>query len=408
MKTADAVSLTRVQLYDLIWQEPTRTVAARLGISDVGLAKICRKHHIPRPWRGYWREKETGKRPRQPKLPSWPTRLGPEPESITFHVQKPPEPGTPVPIRPPEPETVQAQRAFEEAPEHQIAVAATLTDPDRLVRRAVRLLRKQDDRGFRFSREQRCLAIHVTDGSLDRALRILDALLKGCSSRGWAAACQAERPWHTQVTVLGELISVGVDEKVRTIRAPREPFETRDWLKPQPKDTYEPTGLLTLWLGADDTSSRHERTWSDGKHQRLETCLNDVMVGFIQIVEARQAARREAEEQRRRWAEEERQRQLAAERWEREKDRREELHRQVQVWRQAQEFQAYLAALQAAAQPHVVHDPDGRLARWLRWTEGYVARLDPMHAVASLPLDPPGYNRTPIDLSDFGTTPPGS
>lgn len=65
-------SLTRQHLYELIWNEPTRTVAQRLGLPDVGLAKVCRKLHTPRPWRGYWREKETGQRPRQPKLPTMP------------------------------------------------------------------------------------------------------------------------------------------------------------------------------------------------------------------------------------------------------------------------------------------------------------------------------------------------
>jgi hypothetical protein len=77
--------LTREQLYELVWNAPTRKVAQGLGISDVGLAKICRRFHIPRPWRGYWREKETGHRPRQPKMP--PLRLRPR-----FHRLRPEEP----------------------------------------------------------------------------------------------------------------------------------------------------------------------------------------------------------------------------------------------------------------------------------------------------------------------------
>jgi hypothetical protein len=31
------------ELFDLVWSEPTRTIAKRLGISDVGLAKACRR-----------------------------------------------------------------------------------------------------------------------------------------------------------------------------------------------------------------------------------------------------------------------------------------------------------------------------------------------------------------------------
>jgi hypothetical protein len=405
MSNAEPTLKSRQQLYEMIWKEPTRTVAARLGISDVGLAKVCRKHHIPRPWRGYWREKETGHKPRQPKLLPWPTHLGKEPAAITFNAKSLAAPRTPAPPRPPEPETVQSQRAFEAAAEHRITVAEALSDPDRMVRRAVRLLRKKDDRGYLHPRERPCLSIWVTAGSIDRAARISDALIKACRSRGWPVGCQAEQPWQTVVTVLDETIAVGLSEKVRTIRAPQEPIATRNWLAPRPMDTYEPTGQLTLWLGSGASRDNHERTWSDGKRQRLETCLNDVMIGFVEVVEDRKAARREAEERRRRWAEEEQQRHLAAERWEREKERREELQRQAQTWSRAHELRTYLTALRSAAQTQLQEEPDGRLARWVRWAAAYVDEIDPMQAVTSLPLNPAGYRRQPIDLSGFGVDP---
>lgn len=67
MKTT---AVTRKDLYELVWSEPMRRLATRYGISDVGLAKICRKHDIPRPPRGYWAKKEFGKAPPQAKLPN--------------------------------------------------------------------------------------------------------------------------------------------------------------------------------------------------------------------------------------------------------------------------------------------------------------------------------------------------
>jgi hypothetical protein len=36
-------TFSRQELFDLVWSEPTRTIAKRLGISDVGLAKACRR-----------------------------------------------------------------------------------------------------------------------------------------------------------------------------------------------------------------------------------------------------------------------------------------------------------------------------------------------------------------------------
>jgi len=46
--------LSRDELYGLVWQEPLKTVAPKFGVSDVALAKVCRKNLIPVPPRGYW------------------------------------------------------------------------------------------------------------------------------------------------------------------------------------------------------------------------------------------------------------------------------------------------------------------------------------------------------------------
>jgi hypothetical protein len=59
----------REKLYEEIWSEPMIRVAKRYNLSDVGLAKVCRKLNIPRPGRGYWEKKGAGKPlPRRPQL----------------------------------------------------------------------------------------------------------------------------------------------------------------------------------------------------------------------------------------------------------------------------------------------------------------------------------------------------
>ncbi len=40
-------------LYEEVWTHPMRVVAARYGISDVMLKKICRRLDVPTPPRGY-------------------------------------------------------------------------------------------------------------------------------------------------------------------------------------------------------------------------------------------------------------------------------------------------------------------------------------------------------------------
>ena len=51
----------RERLYEEVWSEPVIVVAKKYGLSDVGLAKICKKLNIPRPGLGYWAKKAAAK-----------------------------------------------------------------------------------------------------------------------------------------------------------------------------------------------------------------------------------------------------------------------------------------------------------------------------------------------------------
>lgn len=46
----------REELYERAWSTPMQKLAKEYGLSDVGLAKTCRKLCIPVPRRGYWEE----------------------------------------------------------------------------------------------------------------------------------------------------------------------------------------------------------------------------------------------------------------------------------------------------------------------------------------------------------------
>jgi len=50
----------REELYEKVWSRPMRILAMEYGISDVGLAKVCRKLGVPVPGRGYWAKKAAG------------------------------------------------------------------------------------------------------------------------------------------------------------------------------------------------------------------------------------------------------------------------------------------------------------------------------------------------------------
>jgi hypothetical protein len=80
--------LRREDLHKLVWTAPVSEVAARIGISDVGLAKACRRAEIPIPARGYWARVGAGQPLCEEPLP--PGRVG-IPELIRITSIKPPQ-----------------------------------------------------------------------------------------------------------------------------------------------------------------------------------------------------------------------------------------------------------------------------------------------------------------------------
>jgi len=78
--------LEREVLYRLVWEAPVSEVATRLGISDVGLAKVCRRTAIPLPAKGYWAKVAAGSDLKPPNLPPAPPGL---PRLIRIRGRKP-------------------------------------------------------------------------------------------------------------------------------------------------------------------------------------------------------------------------------------------------------------------------------------------------------------------------------
>jgi hypothetical protein len=63
------VTYDRSRLYAEVWSAPARSIAQRYGVSDVALAKMCRKLSVPLPGRGYWAKVVAGHNPPRRELP---------------------------------------------------------------------------------------------------------------------------------------------------------------------------------------------------------------------------------------------------------------------------------------------------------------------------------------------------
>lgn len=65
----------REALYDLVWTTAVSEIAQQLSVSDVALAKLCRRAAVPIPGRGYWARVDAGQQPARVPLPKAPEGL---------------------------------------------------------------------------------------------------------------------------------------------------------------------------------------------------------------------------------------------------------------------------------------------------------------------------------------------
>ena len=355
-------TLTRDELYTLVWSEPASKVAARYGISDRGLGKLCEREGIPVPPRGWWAKKAAGKRPKQLKLP--PIQQG-QHNHLTF---KEPRPTTAPPAEaPPEPPEI----IFERQPENQIAVdaGARITHP--LVREAGIGLRKATPAydGIRHA-PRGCIDLRVSRDSIQRSLLIMQALLRALEQRGYGVEV---KDGMTFVTVLGERLRIyvreGLKQEIRDL-TPEERERRRQGLAVNPY-RRTPSGDLTFYQGEHYAS----KVTADNAKRRLEEGLNMFLEALVREAYREKALRaeREREAEKRRVAEEHRKEQELVKRFEISK--RERFDTLVTQWQAAEGRREFLAVLRENAG---VVTEGSALAEWFQWVERYIDISDPL------------------------------
>jgi hypothetical protein len=372
-------TIERKALHAAVWKAPATTVAARYGITSTALAKICRKLGVPAPPRGYWAQIAAGQSVPRAPLPKA------RPGQPTEHVLSAP---------PKAPAAVTAVVARIEGSHPAIVVPDTIEVLHPLLIRYVpRLRAKREDRDI--WRETDCIAIHVSREALDRALRVMHAILVALDERGIAVEVTRPTTEHGQIvpsrtiaTVGGSRLAIGLTEEIRT-----EISEIAPSLKPPPHATPEsraswfqaeirasmartearlrakhvPTGQLTLWIDPLVyllTSVR--RRMRDTEHQRVESLLNKFVVQLQLIAElVRQKAEDDA---RRRQAQAETARQWAIEDRLRERQKRleEDLARRSASLVRLRDMRALIAAVDAS------EAPSPSTTAWIAWARGHV------------------------------------
>jgi hypothetical protein len=374
--TAESTALSRKELHELVWSIPMQKLAAQYSLSDRGLAKICEKHWIPAPGRGYWAKKAAGHRAPKQALPPLPPALS-HLDSIVLHAWG-------VADEPPLPPAVLRQTQMEHAPENLIVVADTLRGSHVLVRQTAEALKSSKGPATEVLHNYatRHLDVQVSRECLPRALRILDALVKAFEKRGWRVSVGTGDERNTYVTVREQRVAFGIREKLKKVKSePPKPvrgFSGQMYTPYRSEYDTVPSGKLSLVL-RETWGSSVRRSWDETESTKLEERLNEFVIGVVmQAEEQLEFARRVEENARQARAaevlryERERQRQLEA-------ARVSALTRQADAWDQSHRIASYLAAVRSAAERSgVAMETGSPLGDWVAWAEDYARNLDPL------------------------------
>ncbi len=380
----------RVTLYDEVWTDPVTVVATRYGLSDVGLAKICRSLAIPLPSRGYWAKVRAGRAMRRVPLPD----LKGTGAVVTGLVKLPPEQAA---IRESARKAVaRLRKEIPPVPPPEEAMAS----PHPLVRAASKRLHQRTgwpENTLLRSAPKEVLNLSSTKDTLDRALSIADALIKALAMQGFELEVDIQRG-VTQVKWLetGTRMEFSLTEYVRrsphVITPAEERARKRYWERSRwdssasfphiPSHDLTPTGIMTIHVGRWPSKS-----WKDTPRTKLEQRLSEVTAGILAL--AQQTHAKELEEARRKEAH---QRAVAhyeflTKRRADESEKFKRLESQATNWERATMLRNYADA----AERHATEagGVSAEHATWLAWARAKADWLDPFVQVSDLILDAP-------------------
>ncbi len=381
-------TLTRKELYDLVWAEPVRTLAATYDVSDVWLKKVCAKASIPTPDRGYWAKLAAGKPvirtklpPRDPGMPDTISVTRPE---YNYRYDPAAELAEPIPEPPAFDEPIEDVQVRVIKRVGKVVRCRDLASPYPVVRK---LLDADGRRREQFQKHGYSWDKPIFDSPFEvRRLRVLNAIGLALPRIGGKLDSSCKQGRKLTITVGSQQMELFLDHPSA------KPTQWGEWAtRPGPVDT------LKLELKSRFAETLPTQTWTDSADCKLEDQLTDILValGVSGETHYRQSevnhhtwllkrrAENEAEVARRRTeAERLRRERLRRERrLKAEKERRERLFGQARDWRASRDIRGFVADVLAS------RPGDGSLDAWAAWAKSEADALDPVINGSLTPAD---------------------
>ena len=355
MSNSQVQQTTRQALFEKVWAEPMRLLAPKFGLSDVGLAKLCRRVGVPLPPMGYWAR--SAKKRRRPHLP--PAADG-QNETITItsnHVRR-------VDVTADLPKDIAELRSALNQ-ETEIGVPATCP-------RNYPMFDRWDtaDRRAGFSLSDRRPALSDIE---KRRRKILYAIIR-----------QIEK-WEGRITAVDQhkfKIEIGSNELAFTLREPsnrvQRPLTQQEMRWYSDRDSMpdlKPSGKLRLLI--EEYFDRPiQKSWGDLPGKQLETRAREVLDGLLIALSESRRRRLHWEDYHRQRALEEQQRLATEERRREEEAKLQKLKGEAAAWFEANRIRQYVAAALRGARR--CRAPMSKIKAWAASARTMANSLDPL------------------------------
>jgi transcription initiation factor TFIIIB Brf1 subunit/transcription initiation factor TFIIB len=256
--------LTRQELYDLIWSTPAATLSERFQLSGRGLGKLCERHRIPVPERGWWAKKAAGQPVQRTPLPE---ATDPYMENIELWVRED-----------------WRRYATEDdlkwceqrvADESTISASVVPEDDDSrhpLIVRARRERKEGEPAPLHF-------ALDVSKEARHRALRLAAAIVDGCEKRGYHFALGPNSTnGAAGLVILRQNIGISIEEPYTrmphalTNTEAREKAVGRGWSIPE----FDSVRGGTLTIVIAHSADGERRTFGEKPDRPLETSFPEL------------------------------------------------------------------------------------------------------------------------------------
>ena len=253
----------------------------------------------------------------------------------------------------------------------------------------------------------RCLDIHVSPACLDRALRIMDTVLKALAERNlrfeitdtarydenWRRIDnRTEPPNMTRVLVEQEWIGFGNTEGWSFVRPPmpKQPKglserELERWVfLNKPRAEKVPNGRLALALKTVESRDRLQTATVFREHRgrNVEDCLNRFVAQLYIMADTMKRERVEAEQRKVAAAEEAQRRYEEQQRQWRDKQRLQDFQAKIQNWRLAKDLREFVEeSYRTVTAGECTFSP--AYDETLKWALEYADRIDPIAVLKS-------------------------